>query len=73
MSQEHNQDDEPIEWRDSEGNGLSITEMDDLAHRMYNNPERLEHEALEAERTRRYLEWGKYLVDNTVVSDWDLS
>ena len=66
--QTHNPNGEPYEWWDSAGNGLTIDEMDDLAHNLVNNVERVEHEDLNR-LTELYLKWGKWLVDHGEVSD----
>jgi hypothetical protein len=65
-----NKNQPPYEWFDSQGNGLTIDDMDALAHNLIDNPERIEHEAIEAARVQVYMEWGKFLVDNQIVTDW---
>lgn len=65
-------DSEPPVFVDSAGNSLGQTEVDILAHALHDNPELAELEEQNTEMSLRYLKWGKYLFDHSIVSEYDL-
>lgn len=50
---------DPIIWRDSQGNGLRQSECEDLAYRF-----RYYYEAQDLERTENYWKFMRWCVDN---------